>query len=190
MLKHVVVPGFQVVFNTQSVFIIGNFRSVRFRTTSLTGSFQFRLSLSTPSRSVIPENITRGQNEEGSPLEMDAWTQQHVESETLNSIPELSANCQGPLLLVHGQVLPLLMALALSRSPLKRERKSRNSECLTGILKRSLRAPRNSFLLLQIFPLTQQLMDSNLEKHLWQPISEQNAMNWILDAAGQSRGPW
>lgn len=146
------------MFNTQSVFIIENFRSVRFRTTSLTGSFQFRLSLSTPSRSVIPENITRGQNEEGSPLEMDAWTQQHVESETLNS----RTKCK-----LLGTPAVGARALALSKSPLKRERKSRNSECLTGILKRSLRAPSNSFLLLQIFPLTQQLTDSNLEKHLW-----------------------
>lgn len=46
-----------------------------------------------PSRSMIPENITRGQNEEGSPLEMDARTQQHMENETLNSTRELSANC-------------------------------------------------------------------------------------------------
>lgn len=53
----------------------------------------WKLPATSPSRSVIPENITRGQNEEGSPLEMDAQTQQHMENETLDSTQELSANC-------------------------------------------------------------------------------------------------
>ncbi|EGW01210.1 hypothetical protein I79_005647 [Cricetulus griseus] len=71
---------------------------MRFRRTSLTGSFQLHLPSEHFKQEHGPEDITRGQNEEGSPLEIDAQTQEHMEIEAPKSIQELSAKCWGTLL--------------------------------------------------------------------------------------------